>query len=157
MKCFPFGLRLCSVLVLAMTSLATADEAADEAIKRDRKQIAGTWRVVGLEINGNKANEDDTQKLTVINRLDGTWSLHSEGKEVSAGTSELDPSKTPKTIDFKTTEGGGKGNQYHGIYQLDDRTRKMCFAPAGKERPGEFASTTGSDIILVVFERVPRK
>ena len=49
--------------------------------------------------------------------------------------------KKPKTIDFTPTDGGGKGEQFFGIYQLRKDTRKLCFAPAAKDRPKEFSST----------------
>jgi uncharacterized protein (TIGR03067 family) len=65
--------------------------------------------------------------------------------------------KKPKTIDFTATEGEGKGNQYLGIYELSEKTRKMCFAPPGKERPTEFSSMPGSEHILVTFEREKNK
>jgi uncharacterized protein (TIGR03067 family) len=145
-----FGLLIFGIL---LTGVATADDAKDEAIKKDRQQIKGTWRIVALEVNGNKAMEEDAKKLTVVNGSDGTWTLFSEGKEVSKGTSTFDPTKKPKTIDFTPTEGGGKDNQYLGIYEFGEKTRKMCFVPPGKERPTEFASTPGSEIILVTFER----
>lgn len=138
----------------AWTSLAAADDAKDEAIKKDRQRIEGTWRIAGLTINGNPAKAEDMAKLTVINRADGTWTLRSEGEMVTKGTSELDPTKKPKEIDFTATEGGGSGNHYLGIYQLGDSKRKMCFAPPGKPRPTEFKSPPESQIILVEFERM---
>jgi uncharacterized protein (TIGR03067 family) len=73
--------------------------------------------------------------------------------EISKGTSTFDPTKKPKTIDFTPTEGEGKGNLYLGIYELGENTRKLCFAPAGKERPTEFSSTPSNEHILVTFER----
>jgi uncharacterized protein (TIGR03067 family) len=146
-----------SVIGLLLATIVTADDAKDEAIKKDRKQIEGTWRIVALEVNGNKANDDDAKKLSVVNGSDGTWTLLSEGKEISKGTSTFDPTKKPKSIDFTPTEGEGKGNQYLGIYELGATTRKMCFAPPGKERPTEFSSAPGSEIILVTFEREKAK
>ena len=35
--------------------------------------------------------EEDAKKLTVVNGSDGTWNLRSEGKEISKGTSTIDP------------------------------------------------------------------
>jgi uncharacterized protein (TIGR03067 family) len=130
-----------------------ADDAKDKAIKKDRQQIAGTWRVVALEVNGNKAAEEDAKKLSVVNGSDGTWSLRSEGNEISQGTSVFDPSKAPKTIDFTPADGAGKGEQYLGIYELGEKRRKLCFAPAGKSRPTAFSSAPGSEHVLVTFER----
>ncbi len=142
-----------AMLLLTIVSFASADEAKDEAIKKDRQQIAGTWRIVALVVNGNEVAAADARKLSVVNGADGTWSLQSEGKETAHGTSAINPIGKPKTIDFTIAEGGGKGNVHLGIYELDEKTRKLCFAPAGKERPTAFTSTTGSEHILVTFER----
>ena len=151
------GLFVVGVFLTAITTIAYADDAKDEAIKKDQKLIEGTWRIVALEVNGNKAGEEDARKLSVVNGSDGTWRLLSEGKEISKGTSTIDPTKKPKTLDFTATEGEGKGNQYLGIYELGEKTRKMCFAPPGKDRPTEFTSTPGSEFILVTFEREKAK
>ncbi len=147
---------LCGLLVIgvALTAIASADDFKDEAIKQDRQQIAGKWQIVALEIGGKKSKQEDAGKLTVVNAADGTWSLHSEGKEVSKGTSTLDPTKKPKTIDFEPTDGGANGNKYLGIYKLGENNRKLCFAPSNSGRPTEFSSKSGSPNILVTFQRV---
>lgn len=142
------------IVVFLLPAVASADDAKDKAIKKDRKKIEGTWRAVALVVNGNKAKEEDARKITVVNGSDGTWSLRSEGKEISKGTSIFDPTQKPKCIDFTPTEGEGKGNQYLGIYKLGEQTRRLCFAPAGKERPTKFSSEPGSGHVLVMFERV---
>jgi uncharacterized protein (TIGR03067 family) len=147
------GFWIVGMLMTAITAIASADDAKDEAIKKDRKMIEGTWRIVALEVNGNKSSDEDAKKLSVVNGPDGVWSLLSEGKEVAKGTNSFDPTKKPKTIDFTITEGGGKGNVHLGIYELGEKTRKLCFAPTGKDRPTEFSSTAGSEHILVTFER----
>ncbi len=154
----PFlGFLVIGVLLTAIAAIVSAGDTKDDAIKNDRKQIEGTWRVVAVEVNGNKATEEDARKLTVVNGSDGTWSLISEGKQISKGTSTIDPTKKPKTIDFTPTEGEGKGKQHLGIYELGKNTRKMCFAPPEKERPNEFSSMPGSEHILVTFEREKAK
>ena len=152
-----FGFMFVGVLFTAIGAIASADEAKDEAIKKDQKLIEGTWRIVALEINGEKSSEEDSKKLTVVNGSDGTWSLRSEGNEVSKGTSTIAPTKKPKTIDLTPTEGGGKDKAHLGIYELGERTRKLCFAPPGKDRPTKFSSTPGSEHILVTFEREKAK
>ncbi len=152
-----FGFLFVGVLLTAVVARAFVDDAQDEAIKKDRKLIEGTWRVVALEIDGNKSMDEDARKITVVNGSDGTWSLRSEGNEISKGTSTIDPAKKPKTIDFTVTEGEGKGNQYPGIYELGEKTRKLCFAPSGRARPTEFSSTPGSEHILVTLEREKTK
>ncbi len=148
-----FELMVVGLLFTAFDPIAWADDAKDEAIRKDHKLIEGTWKIIALEVNGNKAKEEDARKLTVVNGSDGTWVLYSEDKEVTRGTSTIDPTKKPKTIDFMATEGNDKDKKHLGIYELGEKTRKLCFAAPGKERPSEFSSPADSGIILAVFER----
>lgn len=146
-----FGLLVAGIL---LTATASADDVKDDAIKKDRKKIEGTWRATALTVNGNKAKDEDAKKITVVNDSDGTWSVRSEGKEISMGTSTFDPTTTPKTIDFTPTEGEAKGDLFLGIYKLGKNTRRLCFAPAGEDRPTEFSSTAENRHILVTYKRV---
>jgi uncharacterized protein (TIGR03067 family) len=157
MKRSILGFSVVAVTLAAIATIAFADDAKEAAIKKDRKQIKGTWRIIELIIDGNKSAEEDARKLTVVNGADGTWILRDEDREINRGTSTIDPTKKPKNIDFTVTEGDGKGNQHKGIYDLGKKTRRLCFAPAGKERPTEFSSVPGSGIILVNFERKKAK
>jgi uncharacterized protein (TIGR03067 family) len=152
-----FGILVVGILLTAIATIAAAGDAKDAAIKKDHKQIEGTWRVIALVVNGSKAMEEDAKKLTVVNGPDGTWSLRSDDKEISRGTSTIDPSKKPRTINFVATEGEEKGRECKGIYELGEKTRKVCFATAGNERPTGFSSTPGSELILVTFEREKAK
>lgn len=147
------GPWIVGVLCMAAWGIALAADPKDEAVQEDRKVIEGTWRIIALVVNGNDAKEEDARKLTVVNGADGSWNLNSEGKEICRGTSTIDPTQKTKTIDFTITEGEGKGNHYLGIYEFDENTRKMCFAPPGEARPTELASTPGSQRILVTFKR----
>ncbi|QDV43179.1 hypothetical protein Enr13x_30340 [Stieleria neptunia] len=142
------------VVGVALPFAANAEDAQDQAIKKDRKKLQGTWQVTSLVIAGNRAKDEDAKKFTVVNGDDGTWSVRSEGKESSKGTSTISPTVKPKTIDFTATEGGASGDQFVGIYQLGKNKRKLCFVRSDKERPTEFTSTTENQNILVTYERI---
>ncbi len=144
---FLLGLSLLFGTILS----ASADD-----VKTDRQKYAGTWKVVSVEINGNKMKEEDARKLTVVNEPDGTWAILSEGKVVARGTSKMNPSAKPKAIDVTFTEGEAKGKTALGIYEVGETTRKVCFAEEGKERPTDFSSKEGSGHILAVFKRVKK-
>jgi uncharacterized protein (TIGR03067 family) len=62
------------------------------------------------------------------------------GARVAKGTSKIDPSKKPKTIDLTAAEGDSAGKTALGIYELEKDSRKVCIAKPGDERPTEFAS-----------------
>jgi uncharacterized protein (TIGR03067 family) len=142
----------CRAVIMAIMASAVADDATNRNSK-NRNQISGTWRVVALIVNGESMMEQDARKFTVVNGSDGTWSLRSEGREISKGTSTFDPTKNPKTINFTQTEGEAAGREFFGIYELGQNTRRMCFAPLGKKRPIEFSSAPGSEHICLTFER----
>jgi uncharacterized protein (TIGR03067 family) len=143
-------------LLLAAGAALTAADAKDEAIKKDRQKYAGTWQVVSLEVDGNQAAEENARKITVINEMDGQWTIEVEGKVIARGTSEIDPTKKPKSVDLTQTEGEAKGQTVLGIYELGDDTRKVCLGQPGKERPTEFSSTAGGGHILAVLKRVKK-
>jgi len=150
------SLTCCSFVVLLQTSLAAAD-AKEEAIKKERKRFEGTWQVVSLELNGIPFSEEQAKAFKVINEADGKWSIEQDGKVVASGTSEVDPSMNPKTVDLTQKEGGGAGQVLQGIYEFtDDDTRKVCFATPGKARPTELASAAGSQTILAVLKKVKK-
>jgi uncharacterized protein (TIGR03067 family) len=74
-------------------------------------------------------------------------------REVSRGTSTIDPLAVPKEIDLEITAGDGMGSILKGIYEVGDRTRRLCFRGGNGWRPREFSGAAGSDSVLIVFER----
>jgi uncharacterized protein (TIGR03067 family) len=128
----------------------------DDPIAKERKVYQGTWKVTAFVIDGKELAEEAFKKLRYINKADGTWIVESDGKEISSGESDIDPTKKPKTIDFLPTLGVFSGNDYLGIYELGKDTRQICFAEKAKGRPTELASPAGSGQFLIKFERVKK-
>jgi uncharacterized protein (TIGR03067 family) len=144
------------LLLVGFGALLAAGDARDEAISKERKKFEGTWRVVALQVDGNKAAEADAKKITVTNAVDGKWTIEAEGKVVARGTSVIDPTKKPKTVALMP---GGKdeGKVLLGIYEFSGNdTRKVCLGAAGKGRPTELAAPPGSGRILAVLQRVKK-
>ena len=144
------------VIGLILSFSAVLALAGEDSIEKERKDYQGAWRVVALQIDGKEVAENDAKKLTFINKADGTWIIESEGKEISSGKSDIDPTKKPKTIDFMPTLGVFSGNEYVGIYELGKDTRQICFVEKTKERPTEFSSPAGSGHFLIKFERLKK-
>jgi uncharacterized protein (TIGR03067 family) len=147
------------VVIAAASACALAADTIDkeEAIEADRSLLAGEWRVVSIVANGNTNADPVVARVTVVNGLDGTWSLLSNGKMIAEGTSTIDPTTSPKTIDLKSRRGSvenARGTHYHGIYEVHETTRRLCFVPADKPLPESFAGGRETGQILVTFERV---
>jgi uncharacterized protein (TIGR03067 family) len=149
--------RAVMLLVVALTSAVALSADKQEAIRADRAMLAGEWRVVSIEANGNTNADPAVARVTVVNELDGTWSLLADGKTIAEGTSTIDPTTSPKTIELKGSRGSFenvRGRHYRGIYEVHETTRRLCFVPVDKPLPESFAGGRETGQILVTFERV---
>lgn len=147
------SLLILVVTFFALVRLTFADEAAD-AIQKDRDAIAGTWTIESIEYGGKKSPADPNRpKLTLIMGADGSVKVQREGNTLMEATTQIDPSKTPKTIDVAYTTGAGKGQSVLGIYEIDGDTLRVCNASPGKERPAEFSALLGSEHVLIAYKR----
>ena len=150
MKRRAFGWMLLPVLLMSLPSFAGETDEAEV------KKIAGTWRFVSLESDGQKAPDD------VIK--DWRWKV--EGKEITwsdpqhgdTKTSlEVDASKSPKALDLTSTDPKAKGKLFKCIYEFNGERLRICI-PEGKQaendrpRPVEFSG--GQGMSLLVLERV---
>jgi len=147
------GIAVLGLLVAVSNLVPAGEDSKDEALKKDRKLYEGKWRVVSLEINGNKGGDEDSRKITIVNGPDDTWVLRLEDRILAKGTHTLDPTKRPKEIDVLPSEGELPLEVHPGIYEIEADTRKLCLAPNGKPRPTAFESTAGSEHVLITFQR----
>jgi uncharacterized protein (TIGR03067 family) len=138
------------LMIPAVALLLAADKPEDPASKKDLDGLQGTWKLVSAMQDG-KSLPDDTVKKTTIVFKDFTFLFPGSAQYATsrAGRIEIDATKKPKEMDAISTEK----EVMLGIYELEGNSYKVCFAPAGKPRPSELASTPGSGYILQVWER----
>jgi uncharacterized protein (TIGR03067 family) len=117
--------------------------------------MAGTWRPIATENNGNKASEETLKEIRWARGADGKWAMQRDGKTVLEWTvTRIDPTKKPKTIDLEVTFGSHEGQVYRGIYELDGDTLRVCLGqPERAERPTGFSARKGSNSALSAFKR----
>lgn len=145
-------------ILLLLTGLGlpkASGDPQDDAFTKELKAMAGTWRPVSAENNGNKSSEALLKGIRWIRDADGKWAMQRDEKTVLEWTvRRLDGTKNPKAIDVEITAGPHKGVVYRGIYELDGDTLRICFAmPEKAERPREFSAHKGSGNALSEFER----
>ena len=142
-------------MLLAGIGLPAAADPPADAFAKELKAMAGTWRPVSAENNGNMSPEGDLKELRWIRDEAGKWALQRSDKTVLEWTvRRIDATKKPKTIDIEVTGGPHKGTIYQGIYELDGDTLRVCLAqPESAERPTEFSARKGSGFALSEFKR----
>ena len=139
------------IAALGWTGAAAGDNAD---VEKELKKFQGTWTFESVECAGKKLPADLFKEMIVV--FEGNkYSVKMGDMVVEAATLKLDPSKTPKTLDSKVTDGPNKGNLILGIYEIDGDTLKVCFDEKGKSRPTEF-KTAGTQMTLVVHKRVKK-
>lgn len=137
--------------VLVAGVLCVAVSRAEKDASKELKKYTGTWAAVSVEHDGKKLSAEDvkTVKLTV----DGEKYTFHLRDMVIEGTHKVDPTKKPKQIDAVRSKGPHAGETLKGIYELTDKTFKVCFAAPGKDRPTEFATKEGDGHRLLSFKR----
>jgi uncharacterized protein (TIGR03067 family) len=149
-------MRIHLSLIPAVVLLTAANAPQGDAGKKDMEKLQGTWRVVSMEGEGEKAPADFAKRFTYTFKGDR---IHFLGDKTTPGADlefsyTLDAAKQPKAIDMKITKSPDKkdvGEGSVGIYVLDGDNLKLCMDP--KERPKDFTTKQGQARTLVVLKR----
>lgn len=117
----------------------------------DFEQLQGTWTLVAQETENGKSDAEALKnhpKLIIKGHQFG-WS------SPDGGTFKLDPTKTPKTIDYLTGPDAAPKTVWQGIYEINGDTFRDCMAPPGRPRPRDFSTPPASGYRIEVLKRVP--
>jgi uncharacterized protein (TIGR03067 family) len=144
--------RHCLTILTVALVLAVAYARGDSA-RTDDERLQGTWKVLSLVVNGEKIAVDKIQDSRLV--IQGDKYSFRLGEMKLEMTYKADASKKPHTLDMTVTEGPMKGKTYHAIYALENGNLKICrHVEADQTRPSQFASPSGSGIMLIVWKRV---
>ena len=135
----------------------------DAAVKRELKNMAGTWKEISRVRDGQNLPAD--QLGTITQDENGNAEQRAGDRFGLTYSINIDPTSTPKTIDYIVSGGamsgarpntitGATGEARKGIYELNGDTLRICLARPGKERPKQFVSPSGEDLVLSTYQRV---
>ena len=136
--------RLAIVLIL-LAGLGPAR--AGDDLAKESEELAGTWGASAVEDAGKKLPADQVRYVRFV--VTGAKFSATLGPLIlMEGTLTVDPTKSPKAVDLKSTAGKHQGKTLEGIYELDGDNLKVCFADPGGKPPGVLVSPANKAFLL---------
>src|SRR5437870_5033931 len=91
----------------------------EDAVKKELAKLQGVWKIVRGEEDGEPLSEQLVQNLKLVFKGDQLTLKEDEGVAQKAAkvALKIDPSTTPKCIDFKIEAGTKKDTFLEGIYE----------------------------------------
>lgn len=148
-----------SVLALLAVGVCLSAPVLGDDKDEDHEKLVGSWKLVAAEHNGRELAKNDIPDVTLIHEeeKDGkhTFMVKSGGKVTARGTFKHGEPQAGKhhTYDAQYTEGESKGKTVLGIYELKGDTLKLAWDGPGKERPKEFKTKAGTDLVVRTYQR----
>jgi uncharacterized protein (TIGR03067 family) len=143
---------LVAVVLLVGTGTTADPPKKAPAAAAELQRFQGTWLVESWEESGKALVAADLKKRGVF--FGGNVFIFSrDGKGFQAGTVQIDPGKSPPTVNLSVREGEGKDDVMLGIYSLEGDTLKLCFDPKGQSRPTDFKPEAKADFTLIAMKK----
>jgi uncharacterized protein (TIGR03067 family) len=143
------------VALFAFGSGFAAPVPKEDPVKAELNKLNGLWKVTSMQKAGVETVEEDSAELLLtFKNGEFRWGEDSQpfGKIAS-----IDPSRSPREVDYTYNRGSDKDKVQKAIYTLDADTFMDCFGEAESDRPTEFKSTAENGYTLVKYKRVKKK
>jgi len=148
------AISMATFLFAGVGLVFAADDTKDEAVRKDLKNLTGTWKVASRESNGEKTPADALKGMFVKVASEGTVTVTKEGKEIrKVKWVNVDPTQKTKTVDVEVLEGDDKGKTLLAIYRIEGDQFTLCVANSGKDRPTSFSAEIASGNSLMTYTR----
>jgi uncharacterized protein (TIGR03067 family) len=129
-------------VVLIVAGLSAGGGAPPEATRAEMARLEGEWAMVFGETDGQPLPAESVKAAKRVAK-DGETTVTIGGRVFMRAKYTVDPTTTPKAIDYAMTEGLTKGKTQLGVYELDGDTVKFCFVAPGQARPADFKGGSG--------------
>jgi uncharacterized protein (TIGR03067 family) len=139
-------------LSLPLATALAAQSAGAGTLLTDSARLQGTWSMVSGAADGfplPPSYVKDMRRVFAGNEVTVTMG----GSLFLRASIVLDPTATPKRIDYHMTGGPTAGATQLGIYQITGDTVQFCFGSPNAPRPADFTSAAGDGRTLSKWVR----
>lgn len=145
-------MRCLIALPFLLLAASAADPEKAPTVAEELQRFQGTWQIDSWEEGGKKLAAAEREKRAVFFGAN-VFVFRRDGKLHQAGAATITPGKSPRTINFAVKEGEGKDSSFHGIYEFEGDTLRICFDPLGQERPEDFKPDAKAGFTLIALKR----
>jgi uncharacterized protein (TIGR03067 family) len=124
-------------------------------VEEEQERLAGTWRVIGAEVEGTPIPPREYRELRMT-FADGKFVARRGDEEPQEGTYTLEPRKNPRRIDITRGNSPTGSRKQLGIYQFTGDTLRICTFDNGTDRPTSFDTRDRPGCTLLVLRREGR-
>jgi len=120
--------------------------------------FGGVWMPQSCEFDGQQQMNDESKKVIRLSIVGSEYRMYyiTDAKEMLGrrlSTADVTVDQKAGTFEMTIKDGYKKGERVHGIYSIDGDSLKLCYGPAAKPRPKEFAAPKGSEVFNELWSR----
>jgi uncharacterized protein (TIGR03067 family) len=151
MRCaFTITLATLFALVTAHAAPIPKDTRPPAQIELDR--LEGTWQVTSYLVGGRETITDRNPMFVTFKKGAFSWGDSTPSGKIA----KIDPTKTPKEVDYTLGSDTNPGQPVRAIYRLEGDVFIDCFHLSGGDRPKEFSSTPENGYTLMTYRRMKK-
>lgn len=141
--------------ILGASPRADDPPGEDNRVKQELQRLQGGWTFESLRQNGDVTKAEALAKRVLFFGGDAFVVLDA-GAIVQAGKIQVDPAKTPRTLNLIVDQGDHRGETLLGIFEFEDDLLRACIGLDGQSRPAGFKVEDGTPKLLLTARHVGR-
>jgi len=134
--------------IFLLLSAVCSALAADMAAAGDG--LDGAWTAMSAERDGAPANELVGHRIAFES---DRFQITKDGSLLFGGRFATDPGKEPAQIDFAVEDGAAKGQNWAGIYKIENKELTVCDNAPNPAAPRRMEFTATKGYVCLTFKR----
>ena len=147
-----FAIPLAVLLALVTAHAAPIPKDTRTPAQIELARLEGTWQVTSYLVSGRETIDGRGAMVITFKKGEFSWGDGSSSGKIA----KIDPTRTPKEVDYTLGSGPNPGPPVKAVYRLEGDVFIDCFHLNGGERPKEFSSTQENGYTLMTYRRVKK-
>jgi uncharacterized protein (TIGR03067 family) len=147
-----FALETLTRTAVGVRERRTSHESVGQGAPLHATEFDGEWKMVSGITDGVPMDGFAARWVTRTS-VGNDMQVHAGPKLMMRATFTVDPSQTPKAIDYFFSAGPNQGKSQLAIYEFEGDLLRVCASAPGTPRPTAFESIPGQNWTFTVWKR----